>query len=91
MSKFAHSISQKNLDFSNFLNLRTSLKMDCSKSIDCVAGRFNEEIIINGEAASGHSTRVYLGEILKTEPNQSGLDGMLSFTFVIANLVFMKN
>lgn len=64
--------------------------MDCSKSIDCVAGRFNEEII-NGEAASGHSTRVYLGESLKTEPNQSGLDGMLSFTFVIANLVFMKN
>lgn len=65
--------------------------MDCSKSIDCVAGRSNEEIIINGEAALGHSLRVYLGESLKTEPNQSGLDGMLSFTFVIANLVFMKD
>lgn len=54
--------------------------MDCSKSIDCVAGRFNEEIIINGEAALGHSLQSISGESLKTEPNQSSLDGMLSFT-----------
>lgn len=50
-------------------------------------GRFNKEMVFffwlsveNDEAASGHSPRLYLGESLKTEPNQSGLDGVLVLT-----------